>query len=158
MTRINLIDVELLSDQHLAAEYRELPRIYGDVRALVSKGKKVRDVKFPSSFVLGKGHMTFFYNKLGFLVKRQQRIIDESILRGTKIQYTEPMDISDIPVEWCNDYTPRNDEVRLSNSRLIERIGEKPSFYKWHKKQRFSNTFEYFQWVCDGADFKDLLR
>ena len=158
MTRINLIDVELLSDQHLIAEYRELPRIYGDVRELLSKGTNVRDIKFPSSFVLGRGHMTFFYNKLEFLVKRQQRIIDECLLRGTKIKYTKPMDISDIPVEWCNDYTPRNDEVRLSNSRLIERIGENPSFYKWNKKQRFNDTSEYFQWVLNGADFTELVE
>lgn len=158
MTRINLIDVELLSDQHLIAEYRELPRIYGDVRELLSKGKSVRDVKFPSSFVLGRGHMTFFYDKLEFLVKRQKRIIDECLTRGTKIQFTEPMDISDIPVEWCNDYTPRNDEVRLSNSRLIERIGKNPSFYKWNKKQRFNDTSEYFQWVLNGANFTELVE
>lgn len=158
MTRINLIDVELLSDQHLFAEYRELPRVMGDVRALVSKGKSVRDVKFPSSFVLGKGHMTFFYNKLEFLVKRHQRLVEECIARGNKITNVKPLDVSDIPIEWCNDYTPCNDEVRLSNSRLIERIGEKPSFYKWHKKQRFNDSSEYFQWVLNGANFTELVE
>lgn len=34
MTRINVIPVQLLSDQHLGAEYRELPRVFGAVRYL----------------------------------------------------------------------------------------------------------------------------
>ena len=38
MTRINLTLVSELADQHLMAEYRELPRIFGAVRDRLAKG------------------------------------------------------------------------------------------------------------------------
>lgn len=53
MTRINLTLVSELADQHLMAEYRELPRVFGAVRKHVQNGKKVSDFKIPSSFLLG---------------------------------------------------------------------------------------------------------
>lgn len=56
MTRINCVPVEELTDKHLLAEYRELPRIFNLARA-------VEDA--PTEYVLGTGHMKFFYDKLG---------------------------------------------------------------------------------------------
>ncbi|MGP2427932.1 pyrimidine dimer DNA glycosylase/endonuclease V, partial [Escherichia coli] len=40
MTRINLTLVSELADQHLMAEYRELPRVFGAVRKHVANGKR----------------------------------------------------------------------------------------------------------------------
>lgn len=45
MTRINLVHVKELADQHLMAEYRELPRVFGAVRKHVQDGKRVSDFK-----------------------------------------------------------------------------------------------------------------
>ncbi|BAQ22775.1 endonuclease V N-glycosylase UV repair enzyme [Edwardsiella phage PEi20] len=130
MTRINLTLVSELADQHLMAEYRELPRVFGAVRKHVQNGKKVRDFKISEFFILGSGHVTFFYNKLEFLHKRQIELIAECLKRGFKISDTTVQDISDIPAEWRNDYIPNNRALRLSQERLDEKIAQKPQWYK----------------------------
>ncbi|MBP7000765.1 pyrimidine dimer DNA glycosylase/endonuclease V [Amaricoccus sp.] len=38
MTRINVVPPEELSRAHLVAEYRELPRVFGMVRAMIARG------------------------------------------------------------------------------------------------------------------------
>ena len=68
MTRINVVPPAELCNKHLLAEYRELPRVFG-------LAKPVDDA--PSAYVLGKGHVRFFYDKLGYLAKRQRQIIDD---------------------------------------------------------------------------------
>lgn len=40
MTRINVIEPSRLSDQHLGAEYRELPRVFGLVRDAIARGER----------------------------------------------------------------------------------------------------------------------
>lgn len=130
MTRINLTLVSELADQHLMAEYRELPRVFGAVRKHVQNGKKVHDFKISEHFILGAGHVTFFYNKLDFLHKRQQQLIAECLKRGFKIKDTTVQDISDIPVEWRNDYIPNNRALSLSQERLDEKIAQRPTWYK----------------------------
>ena len=45
MTRINLTLVSELADQHLMAEYRELPRVFGAVRKHVQNGKRCLTLK-----------------------------------------------------------------------------------------------------------------
>lgn len=134
MTRINLTLVSELADQHLMAEYRELPRVFGAVRKHVQNGKKVHDFKISEFFILGSGHVTFFYNKLEFLRKRQVELIAECLKRGFKISDTTVQDISDIPVEWRNDYIPNNSSLRLSQERLDEKIAQKPLWYKYYGK------------------------
>ena len=54
MTRINLIDVEELSDQNLLAEYRELPRC-------IKQDINTDDA--PDKYTLGKGHMKWAAHK-----------------------------------------------------------------------------------------------
>lgn len=131
MTRINLVLVQELSDKHLLAEYRELPRILGNVREHLNKGKTIKDVLIPKSFVLGQGHMKFFYNKLNFLKKRHACIVKECLNRNMNIKFTEPLDISEFDSEWCGDYTPCESEIDLSKSRINDRIKEKPKLYSW---------------------------
>lgn len=41
MTRINLLPASELTDQHLIAEYRELPRIFTIVRTKIRANKKI---------------------------------------------------------------------------------------------------------------------
>ena len=45
MTRINLINPEKLTDQHLLAEYRELPRIFWILRKKISENKEIKVLK-----------------------------------------------------------------------------------------------------------------
>lgn len=131
MTRINLVHVKELADQHLMAEYRELPRIFGAVRKHVQTGKKVKDFKIPPYYVLGKGHVTFFYDKLKFLANRHYDLVLECLRRGINISNTGINDISDIPAEWCGEYLPDNQEIEVSRSRIREKVQAKPDFYRW---------------------------
>ena len=114
MTRINCIDPKYLSDYHLRAEYKELPRIFN----------LARHTDIPDSYRLGKGHVLFFYDKLGYLVKRQHRLIEEMLQRGMRPKYLKPWElIFDKDIELCNDWNPRTEDKQLNISRINERGG-----------------------------------
>ena len=73
MTRINLVDPSHLTNQHLMAEYRELPRIFTAVKKLFDEGKwdsYINSGQIPDTYILGEGHVKFFYNKLYWLGRR----------------------------------------------------------------------------------------
>ena len=73
MTRINCgIPVEELCDKHLMAEHREIKRIPNCVK----RGRYNLENQ-PELFTLGKGHVKFFYDKLGYLKKRYIEIHNE---------------------------------------------------------------------------------
>ena len=63
MTRINIgIPPKQLTNKHLIAEHREIKRIPN----VISKGKyNLKSI--PPEFTLGKGHVSFFYDKLQYL-------------------------------------------------------------------------------------------
>lgn len=134
MTRINLISPEELTDQHLMREYQELPRIVGLVRKAIHRGKKPSDFKIAHDYILGSGHVTFFYNKLEFLRKRQLSLIAELLVREYKIVHQEGLDLYDIPNEWIGDYIPTNNGLMLSRERIREKILMKPHWYKYKGK------------------------
>ncbi|AXC39011.1 UNVERIFIED_ORG: endonuclease [Escherichia phage CMSTMSU] len=130
MTRINLVHVKELADQHLMAEYRELPRVFGAVQKHVQARKRVRDFKINSTYLLGSGHVTFFYNKLLYLQKRHIEIVNECLRRGMKIQNIELNDISGFLRSFA-DYVPSDSEIKMSRERLIEKLQMKPKWYKF---------------------------
>lgn len=135
MTRINLTLVSELADQHLMAEYRELPRIFGAVRDRIAKGQDFKDI--PKDFRLGPGHVKFFYDKIGFLYLRQQEIIEELLERGFQIQNTH-VNVADIPLYLMNDFTPSAADIALSQARLDEKIAQRPQWYKHYGKAIYS--------------------
>ena len=134
MTRINLIPPEELTDQHLIREYQELPRIVGLVRKAINKGRKPSDFKIASDYILGSGHVTFFYNKLEFLRKRQLLLIAELLRREYKIMHQDGLNLLDIPDEWKRDYIPTTNGLILSRERIREKILMKPQWYKYKGK------------------------
>jgi len=131
MTRINLIPVKELADQHLMAEYRELPRVFGAVRKHVQDGKTKSSFKINSTYILGTGHVTFFYDKLLYLKMRHEDLVTECLRRGINITNTAINCINDIPHEFCNDYNPTESEIELSRARIIEKLVMKPEWYKY---------------------------
>jgi deoxyribonuclease (pyrimidine dimer) len=131
MTRINLVPVTELADQHLLAEYRELPRVFGAVRKHVRDGKTINCFKINSTYILGTGHVTFFYDKILYLKQRHEDLVTECLRRGIKITNTAVNSISDLPEEFCNDYNPTTSEIELSRARIIEKLVMKPSWYKY---------------------------
>ncbi|AMM44082.1 endonuclease V N-glycosylase UV repair enzyme [Pectobacterium phage vB_PcaM_CBB] len=131
MTRINLVPVQELADQHLMAEYRELPRVFGAVQKHIDAGKKIKDFKINQTYILGTGHVTFFYDKLLFLSLRHEQIVLECLKRGIKISNIDKYDVSSFPSVWCNDYIPTEAEISISRTRLIEKLKIKPSWYRF---------------------------
>ena len=131
MTRINLTLVSELADQHLMAEYRELPRIFGAVRVRLAKGQGFKDI--PKDFCLGAGHVKFFYDKIGFLFLRQNAIIEELLKRGFKIANTH-VNVADIPLYLMNEFVPSAEDIALSQARLDEKIAQRPLWYKHYGK------------------------
>lgn len=119
MTRINLVHPSKLSDKHLIAEYRELPRVFALSRKAQWDGKKRH---IPAEYTLGNGHVTFFYDKLLFVKKRQESLIKECLKRGFKIQHTTVDE--GLQHESCmNDYTPTDEAIALNIARINKRGG-----------------------------------
>lgn len=131
MTRINLIDVIELSDQHLMAEYRELPRI---INAVICGKLSAKNA--PEKYCLGAGHVKFFANKIVFLSQRYRQIWDELRYRGFNLNPEFSPDkmsdkIKNSNCAFMDNYEFCASEVLLSRARIIEKIYAKPAFYKW---------------------------
>lgn len=127
MTRINCVPPEELHGKHLLAEYRELPRIFSLVRKRVEKGQSPEDVDQPEQYTLGFGHVTFFYNKLGWLVDRQKSLIREMQRRGYKASqaFQNPNDLlQGIPEEWHGYWVPDQNALTVNRQRIDERVRE----------------------------------
>lgn len=117
MTRINVgVPPRELSNKHLIAEHRELKRIPN----VVAKGKcNLKNI--PTKFSLGKGHVSFFYDKLGYLRERYIGLYDECIARGYNVQnYLASWD--GVPQELMNSYTPTEEDVRIIRERIADRL------------------------------------
>lgn len=115
MTRINVgYPVEKLTTKHLIAEHREIKRIPNQV-----KTGKVK-VKHIDKFCLGTGHVHFFTDRLGYLLKRYTEVYNECIRRGFKVEnYSSAW--NDVDIFLMNDYEPTDDDKLL----IINRINEK---------------------------------
>jgi deoxyribonuclease (pyrimidine dimer) len=136
MTRINSnVDPKQLMDQHLMAEYRELPMVLASLRRSL-KTQSEREVlkKIPTKFTLNKGHVLFFYNKLTFLRNRYDRLVNELHNRGYNLDQGRVLDLNGIPSTFFNDWsaTPADDAVL--EQRIKEKIAMKPSWYKYYGK------------------------
>lgn len=128
MTRINLVPVSDLYDQHLMAEYRELPRVFSYSESL---SKIPKDI--PKSFTLGKGHVKFFSNKLAYLLDRQRQLMDELRSRGFKITFdikTLEDRFKTIDSKFKLHYNPSELEIAISKQRLDEKVSQKPEWYR----------------------------
>jgi hypothetical protein len=119
MTRINSgINPNELTDRHLLAEAREIKRVPN----CVSRGRyNLKNV--PLKFTLGKGHVSFFYNKLGYLKNRYEDIYQECKIRGFNVQYWgSAWDM--VPKELMNDYLPTKEDREIITQRINERLNK----------------------------------
>lgn len=129
MTRINSsIPPENLIDQHLIAELRELPRV---ITAVIKRNnKKIPFNDIPEEFILGTGHVKFFYNKAKFLWDRHIYLRLEYFNRFGKdwqfgISYFEQN----------QDYIPTEKEKQLLIERISTRIQESNQIPRYYGKQ-----------------------
>jgi len=126
MTRINCVPPSELSGPHLVAEYRELPRIFALVRAASARGETPDDPRNPHSYVLGKGHVRFFYPRLGYLADRQAQLVAEMQARGYRPAFTDPSALlNDIDPSWCGHWQPDAAALSLNRARIAERTPNK---------------------------------
>ena len=137
MTRINAdLDPRRLTDQHLLAEYRELPMVPAALRRSL-RTKSVGDVlqSVPGKFTLNKGHVSFFYNKLAFLESRYSKIVSELQRRGVKVDTSRTFGGEDIPYVFYGKAEFDKADRRTIIARIKERVAEKPEWYKLESKQ-----------------------
>ena len=121
MTRINLVDPSTLHSKHLLAEYRELPRVFKLVEAAQARGLSPRTARIPPSYVLGTGHVTFFYDKLQWLERRFLALVDECCNRNFNIQHYGVPDLY-LDYHWWNDYEPTPEAIALNAARIKDRM------------------------------------
>lgn len=131
MTRINLVDPQHLTNSHLMAEYRELPRIFTAMHKHADSGKSPADFDIPDTYKLGKGHVTFFYNKLRWLQSRYTWLHAELSLRKFNIDHSLYDEIvrsayTLLDTQWGLQsiyYEPKPEEVYINMARLVKRAG-----------------------------------
>jgi deoxyribonuclease (pyrimidine dimer) len=122
MTRINCVDVATLTDQHLLAEYREITR--------VAKFAMLLPNRHELRYVLGTGHMKFFYDKGRYLQKRTNQLYRECRYRGFNVvRKSYPKHPHGCNKDWMPD-----DIAKATNKRrLKERLEHRPGFYTHHR-------------------------
>lgn len=134
MTRIDIINPACMFDQHIVSGYREIPRVVTKVRNLL-KTKSIEEIlkRIPNDYVLGTGHVSYFYDKLLFIKKRHDLLKLEGELRGFNLKAIA-IDLEGIPEVFKKDFAPSEKNVILNISRIGEKIVKSPNFYKYYKK------------------------
>lgn len=139
MTRINTIKVQDLLDQHLMAEYREMPMVAGSLNRSLSSKRGV--IGIPENYTLNKGHVKFFYSKKQFLYTRYHELVKELELRGYSL---DPNRESNFHVFDRLDQIPWNPTISdhlINIERICIRVLEKPHFYKMNGKSIDADSY-----------------
>lgn len=134
MTRINVVDVNELCDQHLFAEFRELTRIPNKLRSGKLSFDKSRivaayTVQTNANPYGGRGHEYFFVDKLAWLERRYTALANELVERGYFIKLLPVFDYFDWPAAFYNDYQPSHSEQKLNRVRLVEMFPARATYY-----------------------------
>ena len=132
MTRINVIPVEELSDQHLIAEYHELPRVIK---------QKVNIENASDFYVLGAGHVKWAKKHSRWLMRRYLDITWELQFRGFNTKYPfyklyEKYETEYYTKECDNFYKVSKHDIEINQTRLIEKYNLKPNYYKWTNRNK----------------------
>ena len=136
MTRINIVPVQELSDQHAMAEYREIFMVGSSLqRTLSSKNVDKTLANIPAKYTLNKGHVTFFYDKGHYLAMRYAELTRELKFRGYNLDGTRVFKREQWPDHLYNLWTPTVSEMNIARARIRYRISQKPEFYTWTKRK-----------------------
>lgn len=122
MTRINVIEPQELTDNFLMAEYYELPRVFRLVHKHTLKGREPDDLDIPPSYRTGKGHVSFFYDKLAWLAVRHRALREEGNARGLNLEVDPTAvgieHISFRHTKFWGDYVPTPEAIQINLDRL----------------------------------------
>jgi|TARA_R110000796_G_scaffold17126_2_gene52978 deoxyribonuclease (pyrimidine dimer) len=136
MTRINIIPVSELHDQHLIAEYREITMVPAALKRTLNSKVGLLKEKISKHFTLNSGHVYFFYDKGLYLDKRYTEIVNEMKSRGFNPDSTRVFPIQIFKDNnLYNDWTPMIEEQKLIRQRIQERINSKPDWYRKTRRQ-----------------------
>lgn len=145
MTRINVIDPVYLTDQHLMAEYRELPMIMGSLRRSLRSPKPLPAES--SKYTLNRGHVTFFYRKGKFLKRRYTDVVVELIARGYNLDPNRRADFQVfIDNDLFHDWTPDDHARAINTERLVQRINKQPQWYRYYGDKLTDSFFAMEPW------------
>ena len=123
MTRINVgIDPEELCDQHLLAEYRELPRLWD------FKPKS----KPPEHFKLGPGHVLWCSQFKGMLADRFTMIVSEMRARGMTVNYPDHPPGAEVGARPSDEEIAR--AAPIVRQRISERLDSMKTKPRWTKR------------------------
>ena len=137
MTRINLVPITELSDQHLVAEYREIFMVGPSLqRSLKSPNWNKTKETLPKEFTLNKGHVKFFYNKGKYLYNRYLELVKEMKNRGMRPDPLRKFKREQWPDELFNDWIPSANDLEIIRERIQLRIKQKPNWYRWSQNER----------------------
>lgn len=125
MTRINVVPVAELCDQHLLAEHRELTRIPN----CILKGRYSLKGQ-PFKYTLGTGHVKFFYDKLFWLQNRYQQLMTECVARGFNVKDIFP-DVSHLSVHMLKDYRVTDEALKTNRQRIANRLQDMGNSARW---------------------------
>jgi deoxyribonuclease (pyrimidine dimer) len=138
MTRINLVRVEDLADQHLFAEWREIKMIPVKVRK-IHNTKTLGEIigifeNLPEEYTMSTGHVKFFYDKMFFLHRRYLDLTKELHKREFKISHTNAFEIflSNMPELARGHYSPSKQEILINIGRISERLHKRPNWYRYY--------------------------
>jgi len=129
MTRINIVNPDELTDQHLIAEYREIFMV-GSALQRSLKSKSWDPNAIPKRYKLNTGHVKFFYDKGKYLSKRYDQLVDEMKSRGMKPDPKRIFKREQWPDELWNDWMPRIEDYKIIRQRIAEKIAMKPNWYR----------------------------
>lgn len=140
MTRINLVPVQELMDQHLFAEFREIKMVPKSLaRSIRAHGIHGVLISIPHKFVLGKGHVSFFYDKGAYLGRRYVQIREELDRRGINFNREALLDPDGVylrhAAHFFGSYEPTEEALALIRARIAERIAKKPQWYRLTQPQ-----------------------
>ena len=135
MTRINIVPVDELMDQHLIAEYREITMVPAALNRTLKSKKGLDPKKISNTYTLNTGHVYFFYDKGLYLSKRYHALISEMKKRcfSPDIDRKFPVDIFKNNGLY-NDWEPRPNEYLIIRKRIEEKIKMKPQWYRMTRK------------------------
>lgn len=119
MTRINVVPVTELSDKHLAGEYHEITRVFGLVRKAQVAG---REPAVPPTYRMGAGHVTFFYDKLYWVLVRYWYLTQELKARGKNPSPISESELTEgIDKKWLGGYMVTPEALAINRQRIKER-------------------------------------
>ena len=132
MTRVNLVPVMELSDQHLVAEYREIFMVGSSLqRSIRSPNWEETKANLPERFTLNAGHVKFFYDKGKYLDDRYTDLRVEMMMRGMKPDPSRVFKSWQFPKDLYKSYVPTVAALAIIRERITERINLKPDWYRY---------------------------